>query len=119
MGASAEPVSLHAAAASLCVFTAWITLPVAEAVDCQCTHFRCRSDLGEFVFAPTEMLSLEAQWCVRNDTAFLLRGECRYCASGCENNVCECNKSVECDWLSVASAVVCFAVAVVLLALSA
>merc|ERR1712216_935778 len=73
--------------------------------------------MGEFVYSTTDMISEEAQWCVRNNSAYRLRGDCRYCPL-CENNICECRQALPCDWLHLIAAGTCFVVAAVLLVIS-
>mmetsp|Transcript_62006 Transcript_62006/g.134438 ORF Transcript_62006/g.134438 Transcript_62006/m.134438 type:complete len:179 (-) Transcript_62006:63-599(-) len=117
MGASSHG---NSALLQTCVRAAFATLaalPVAAA-ECQCLRLRCRSELGEFVFAPSDMLTLEAIWCVGNSSAFQVGGDCEYCATDCQDDICECRKSISCDWLSIVVAVICFLVTVTLILLA-
>eukprot|EP00747_Dinoflagellata_sp_TGD_P164740 gnl/TRDRNA2_/TRDRNA2_185095_c0_seq1.p1 gnl/TRDRNA2_/TRDRNA2_185095_c0~~gnl/TRDRNA2_/TRDRNA2_185095_c0_seq1.p1 ORF type:complete len:205 (-),score=36.83 gnl/TRDRNA2_/TRDRNA2_185095_c0_seq1:200-763(-) len=112
------PSSLEGRSCTVLLLVLLLELRPAASVECQCTHYRCRSELGEFVFAPTEMLLPEAQWCVGNSSAFHKRGECRYCDTNCENNICECKASMTCEWLSITASIICCFLSVLMFLLS-
>ncbi|CAE8675468.1 unnamed protein product, partial [Polarella glacialis] len=98
------------------LFAAW---PLsADSAECQCTRFRCRSDLGEFVYAVEQMLAVEAQWCVRNNSAYNAQGDCKYCSTNCKEDICDCGRSTSCDWASWAAGGLCMVVGILLIGIA-
>merc|ERR1719195_849664 len=112
--------SLHgwqSAPGSTLVSLLLLLLP-SVAIGCECRRYRCRRNNDEYVYAVQEMLSIQAQWCINNNSAYVARGSCRYCPTDCQDDVCNCSSSSSCDWLSTVGAICCFLLAVPLIGIA-
>eukprot|EP00931_Biecheleriopsis_adriatica_P114931 TRINITY_DN90799_c0_g1_i1.p1 TRINITY_DN90799_c0_g1~~TRINITY_DN90799_c0_g1_i1.p1 ORF type:complete len:190 (-),score=22.16 TRINITY_DN90799_c0_g1_i1:37-555(-) len=81
-----------------CFALAAFTLPLLADAQCKCDRYRCRNDAGAYEYSLEQMLSDEATACIRNSSAYTVAGECRYCPSSCDGNICECQSAMSCDW---------------------